>query len=239
MSTTGALAESRRLPGRARTLAAALAAVSGRAGWRLWWPLVAWLVAAAVVRIGAAGADRSPLDTSAAGVLVLCGVIGVPLLWWGGARYALTLGHTRGTVFVAATLLTMAAPYGQHAVNLVGESIERSLVGPQGPLVLAVGTSSSPAGQGAAATASWALLSIYLLPLLACVMATVVALLRWNRRGWMVVLLIVVVLAVIVMALRGLSGLGAAGEAGAVALWALCTVGPVVASWFAFRGTEL
>mgnify|MGYP000157932695 FL=1 len=70
-------------------------------------------------------------------------------------------------------------------------------------------------------------------------MATVVALLRWNRRGWMVVLLIVVVLAVIVMALRGLSGLGAAGEAGAVALWALCTVGPVVASWFAFRGTEL
>ena len=219
------------------TLGAALAAVAGRFGWRLWWPLAAWIVAAIVARLSqwVNPADGVLVDTSAAGVLVLAGLVALPTLWWGGARYALLLGHDRRVTFGAATTLSLGIPFVQHAICLLAGIAERGIVGPTGARVLAVETSDKFGTGAFFGSGTWVLLAVYLLPVIAGVVLLVVALMRWNARGLLAVPLMLLALTFIVAVLGVVGGSGPVGDAISGALWVLCWASPLVAAWLAFR----
>ena len=219
------------------TLGAALAAVAGRFGWRLWWPLAAWIVAAIVARLsqGVNPADGVLVDTSAAGVLVLAGLVALPTLWWGGARYALLLGHDRRVTFGAATALSLGIPFVLHPFSLLAGIVERRIVGPTGVRVLAVETSDKFGTDAFFGSGTWVLLALYLVPVIAGVVLLVVALMRWNARGLLSVPLMLVALSLIAALLGVVGGSGPVGDAISGVLWVLCWAAPLVAAWLAFR----
>lgn len=163
-------------------------AVTGRFAWRLWWPLVPWLLAAALwwFALRAQSAlGESVWTTQPAGILLLGGLVAIPILWLGGARFALSLGHDRGVVFGVTAAVSLLLQGALFFVNLVANRLELSLLGTGGIHVFPL---ESPFGPGVFGTnmglwnAGWYLGAIYLTPLFVLVVAIACAIGRFG--GW-------------------------------------------------------
>lgn len=165
-----------------------LAALAGRWGWRLWWPLVPYLATAAVTWLMLSSARRdSPYawSESASGALLLGSVAAVAVLWLWGVRFALALGYGRTPVFVSALALSFVLPTALHAVSNLCNLAELAIVGPHGIRVFTLeGVGDSKFGSNQTFfNGLWVLLALFLVPVLSLLVLTCVAALRRGVLG--------------------------------------------------------
>lgn len=216
-----------------------LAAIAGRLAWRLWWPVLPWLLAAALAWIWLS--SRSPFDdglarwsTLPSGVLLLAGVAAVPVLWVWGARYALGLGHDRGVVFAVTTVVSLALQAVLHLLSLTAGLLEFRVLGTSGLHVFPLETSNTFGTHDTLWNASWVFALYYALPVLVLVVAVSTALTRWGAWGLLGLLAIPVVL----VAALGLALLGDHWVF-TVLVYAAVLGGSLTAAWLVFRRTAV
>lgn len=227
-------------------------AVAGRFAWRLWWPLVTWLLAAALwwfaLRTQSA-IGESVWTTQPAGILLLGGLVAIPILWLGGARFALSLGHDRGVVFGVSAAVSLLLQGALFFVNLVANRLELSLLGTGGIHVFPM---ESPIGPGVFGTnmglwnAGWYFGAIYLVPLFVLVVAIACAVARFGAWGLLgIPAALLFLLAVYVVLATGGVASSADGEinpaaqatanAVGVVLMLVVHAGPLLVAWLLFR----
>ncbi|MDO5533996.1 MAG: hypothetical protein Q4F65_05030 [Propionibacteriaceae bacterium] len=212
---------------------AVAAAVAGRWGWRLWWPVVAWLVVAAWSWV--ALTMRTPFDesgqwsTAASGAMLLGSISAIPVLWGWGARYALGLGHDRGVVFGVTAALSLLLPAVLHVVSLAAGILELRVLGEGGIHVFALETSNKMGTWDSLWNGSWTFALIFVLPVIVGAVLVSVAVLRWGALG----LLTAPVVPLALLAMVVLSDVIPLTMVGPVTVAAAA----LVAAWFVFRRT--
>lgn len=171
-----------------RAAASIAAALAGRLGWRLWWPLVPWLAHAAISRLALANEQTSgeygAWTTAPAGTLLIGSLLAVIVLWFWGARFALTLGHRRGPVFAASVIGSLALLAGLHLLSCLANTAEFHAVGYRGIRVFA----HEPPNEKFASpehvfNGSWQLLALYGVPVLCLLVLICCWGLRWRVLG--------------------------------------------------------
>lgn len=103
---------------------AILAALGGRFGWRFWWPLAVWLLDA--LTIVTFRGDRA---TEPAGALWIASMAAVGVLWFWGARFAVSLGHPRRTVHLVTAVASVVLCLGTQAIAALARIAEVAVVG--------------------------------------------------------------------------------------------------------------
>lgn len=171
---------------------AVAAAVAGRRGQRLWWPLVIYFASAEIGWLWLSFITPAPAGTRTwytelpSGILLLASVAAVPVLWAWGARFALALGLDRGVVFATTFGLSLLVPAGLHLVSQVCNQIELRLIGTGGIHVFTIEGPDSPTKFGTNETVfnwTWQLLFENLVPGLVLLVIITCAALRWGLAG--------------------------------------------------------
>lgn len=215
-----------------------VAAVSGPFAWRLWWPVVAYLLAGSLAWISTtltAVADGGTWVTWPSGIMVIATLIGVGMLWSQGAPFALSLGHHRGVTFVVTLVLGVAQAAVLHLVSLTVNLAEIAVLGQGGIHVFALETPPGKFGShDGLLNGTWDLWFWYGLPLLLLMVMVVCAQLRWRLVGLFGGVTLAVALPLV--ALFGASRIPVGmSSAGALITLALVVALPVGLAWYAFR----
>lgn len=208
-----------------------LGAVAGRWGWRLWWPVVPWLVAAAwgwVWLTSQAPFDGAALwSTTASGVMLLGGLVAIPVMWMLGSRFALGLGHDRTTVFGVTTVVSVGLQAVLHLVSLTAALVEHRAVGESGLHVFALESMNKFGTWDTVWNDSWTFGLWYVLPVIMVLVPASAALARWGALGLVGLVLIPIVMgaALVLMLAIGLT----------LASFIVFDVAAVTLAWFIFR----
>lgn len=209
-----------------------LAAVAGRWAWRLWWPLVPWLVAAAWAWMSLSSrpvydGEGGTWSTAASGVLLLAGLVAIPVLWMLGARFALGLGHDRATVFAATAVVAVVLQAALHLVSSSVALLEHRAVGEAGLHVFAIESMDKFGTWDSVWNSSWYLGFWFVLPVIMVLIPASTALLRWGAIGVLGLVLIPVALGA-VLVLMFWAGLS-------VYSFIVFDIAALVLAWFIFK----
>lgn len=160
------------------SIAAVLLAIAGRIGWRMWWPLAAWLLVAGGARLwlatGPRTAEGDPISyVMLPGTVSLLAIpVMVGIMWFWGARFALALGHARSRVFVLTALSGFVLAAALHLISSAATVLEYRLVGEDGPRVFLTETSGFLGTNTSIINGATVMMAIYGLPLLGILIVT-------------------------------------------------------------------
>lgn len=115
-------------------------AVGGRALWRLWIPVAAYALTGVLswIYLWASGAELGSYSGWPGVVIILSTPLWVSLLWLWGARFALSLGYARGTIFAFTWALTTLGPVGLVLFSSIAHMLEYRLGALRGLRVWAI-----------------------------------------------------------------------------------------------------
>ncbi|MDO5676255.1 MAG: hypothetical protein Q4G35_01970 [Propionibacteriaceae bacterium] len=110
---------------------AILAALGGRYQWRWWGAVAVWLLTglAAIPVLMYRGMSYT---TFPATVLVLGIALSLFLIWAWGSRFAVSLGHRRGHVFLVTLVASLALPWAAYLLQMTVRRLELLAVGRDG-----------------------------------------------------------------------------------------------------------
>lgn len=170
-------------------------AIAGRFGWRLWWPVATWLLAAALAWFSLRiqnSIGEAAWATLPSGIMLLGGLVAMAFLWLGGARFALSLGHDRAVVFGVTAKVSLALQAALHLVSVTAAWLEYRMLGEGGLHVFALETENKFGTFDTVWNYSWLFGLYYMAPAMLGILVLCVALARWGALGWLSLPVIVV-----------------------------------------------
>lgn len=187
-----------------KRVGALVAALGGRFGWIWWMPVAVFVAIATVTRLSLKNVAVTPgyftHVGSAAAWFAYLTLVQVALLWWRG-RFAVSLGHGRGSVFAVLVVVTASLTVVQVFVNAVATRLEALLLGGQGVLVTSPGGGCcADPGLPPLISFGGAFFLVYGPPLAVLIGLTMVSLLRWGAIGPLVAAPVSVAVALAVLA---------------------------------------